>query len=142
MKTPFKKLKTALLILSSNYSTVLDEVRKSKNDRYRSASAFLNHNKNEEFNIVISNDYLPDVELSKEGKFYWIKYDTVRYCFTEYTLAFQISGKTTSIDIKDIQSKTDMFSLSTTTDFYDLSYTDIVSIREFIESCNDIITKA
>lgn len=138
MKTPFRKLKTALLILSSNHRIVLDEIRKSKNSLHRTPSVF---NKYEDFNIKIDNDYLPGVEVSKEGKFFWIKYDSMNYCFTDKSIAFTWKGKTVSVDIKDIESKTDMFSLSTTNDFYDLSYVDIVSIREFIISCNTTLSK-
>lgn len=139
MKTPFRKLKTALLILSSNFSTVMDEIRKT-NKPHTFSKLFSNSRNGEDFNIKIDNDYLPTVELSKEGSFFWIKYDQMRYCFTPYTIAVQISGKSFSVDIKEVESKTDMFSLSTTNDFYDLSYTDIVAIREFIHSCNSILS--
>lgn len=145
-KTPFRQLKTALLILSSNYSTVMQEIRNSKELGYRrvavSSCVTSWKDNNTIFRVRIDNDYLPDVELCKEGNFFKITYDSMVYYFNKDGVSFYDRKlKSITVDMKDVDSKTDMFSLSTIRDFYDLEYNDVVTLRELISDCDKILCR-
>lgn len=139
-KTPFRKLKTALLILSSNYSTVMQEIKNSKEPYYTRRIDVSSWRDNKVlFKVLIENDFLPEVRLSKENDVFVIQYDSMTYNFSESSIAFYDKKlKSVAVDISDIESNADLFSLSTVRDFYDLSYNDIVTLKEFILDCNKI----
>ena len=150
-KKPFKHLKNALMMIAANHSSIMLEIVKSKN--YRSIqnpfvnpshSAFVASLSSEpEFDITIGNDFLPSLYLSRQGHNYIIKYNDVTYYFNENNISFH-EGRGFSaihVDITGIESKTDMFTLSTVRDFYDLEYTDIEALKYYINSSSTSYNK-
>lgn len=141
-KKPFKHLKNALMIIASNHSAIMQQIARSKNYRsidnpfisQRPTSYGIGSGLTVSFDITIKNDFLPELSYSKKGQNFVIAYNDFTYSFNDTNINVHQKMGTPNIhvDISDIESSTDMFSLSTLRDFYDLNYTDVEALQYLI----------
>lgn len=152
-KKPFKQLKNALMIIASNHSSIMKEISKSKsykkieNPFISTAGApwhTLKAPRNDiEFDITIGNDYLPQLHLQKQSNKFIIMYNGATYYVDSYNISAHedVGYPILQVDISGIDSKTDMFSLSTVRDFFDLDYNDIEALNYYMSSANSAYNK-
>lgn len=142
-KKPFKHLKNALMIIASNHSAIMQQISRSKNYRsienpfitQRPTSYGIGSGLTVSFDVMVKNDFLPELSYSKKGQNFVIVYNDFTYSFTDtnITVHQKMGVPNIHVDISDIESSTDMFSLSTLRDFYDLNYTDVEALQHLMK---------
>lgn len=141
-KKPFKNLKNALLIIAANQSVIMKKISESKNTRsienpfvVKKHSYGIGDTSNIAFDVVVKNDYMPELSFSKKYDKFVIIYNEFTYIFTLDNIRIHQGMGTPNInvDITDIESRADMFTLSTMRDFYDLEYSEVEAIQYLIK---------
>lgn len=126
----FEGLKNALKIVYGSASTVLNFIKNKKINHNKNRDLFINNPilttyggyvSEEKFPSVLESDSLGDVSIEIYKTYIVLNYNKIDYRLDKGSL--MVNGY--RVDISDVESKQDMFSLSTVRDFHDLSYDDI-----------------
>ena len=131
----FENLKLALTVLYSNYSTVLNEIRKYYiKHRFLGSQIHDTFTTYGSFEIKIHNNFISDITITRKG---------VSLIFSVNSEKFDCNycrfvSSTCNVKIDDVKDNTDWFSLSTIRDFYDINYKDIEMFTNFLDDVNKI----
>lgn len=126
----FEGLKNALKIVYGSASTVLNFIKNKQINHNKNRDLFINNPilttyggyvSEEKFPCVLESDSLGDVSIEIYKTYIVLNYNKINYRLDKGSL--MVNGY--RVDISDVESKQDMFSLSTVRDFHDLSYDDI-----------------
>lgn len=142
-KKPFHYLKIALIMMHSNLSLIKNRICTRKHNVYNGIK-FPSTMNEPDFSIEIENDYLPKLTITKTYSSFNITYNGQTYSICGNIIS-TFYNKSYIVDLSDIDSKEDMFTLSTVRDFYDLDYNDVEAsnflISELTSTYNETLLK-
>lgn len=138
MSDIYKELSTAMKIVLSNYSSIIDVMKKFKPHESIISNPLSNtslYKSDEVFNTVINNNALSQLSIEVHRNNVVLHYKNNHYFINDKGISITSSWLVQNeVDISDIEDAADMFTLSTVRDFKGLSYDDIKNAKEI--SCN------